>query len=108
MRTREEERYVGRAGAAFPLSHGVPRPAWVKVYRSWSRVRRADRPAAYVHRMLANEVVSIAIRAIDAAPGGAWSSAAAASADDEPFDVGPRPVTVDPNVEVSLQMRAAA
>ena len=68
MRTREEER-------------------WVKVYRSWSRVRRADRPAAYVHRMLANEVVSIAIRAIDAAPGGAWDALrAAASADDEPFD----------------------
>ena len=31
----------------------------VKVYASWSRVRRADRPVAYVHRMLANEVVSM-------------------------------------------------
>ena len=31
----------------------------VKVFASWSRVRRADRPVAYVHRMLANEVVSM-------------------------------------------------
>lgn len=31
----------------------------LKVYTSWSRVRRAERPGAYVQRMLANEVVSL-------------------------------------------------
>lgn len=73
MRAREEERYVrfvqerhaGLYRTAFLLTgnHHTAEDAvqstLVKVYASWSRVRRAERPVAYVHRMLANEVVSM-------------------------------------------------
>ena len=73
MRAREEERYVrfvqerhaGLYRTAFLLTgnHHTAQDAvqstLVKVYTSWKRVRRADRPVAYVHRMLANEVASM-------------------------------------------------
>ena len=73
MRAREEEKYVrfvrerhaGLYRTAFLLTgnHHTAEDAvqstLVKVYGSWSRVRRADRPVAYVHRMLSNEVVSM-------------------------------------------------
>ena len=73
MRAREEERYVRfvqeRHAAlyrtAFLLTgnhhtaEDVVQSTLVKVYAAWSRVRRTDRPVAYVHRMLANEVVSM-------------------------------------------------
>ena len=73
MRARERERYVrfvqerhaGLYRTAFLLTgnHHTAEDAvqstWVKVYASWSRVRRAERPVAYVHRMLANEAVSM-------------------------------------------------
>ena len=73
MRAREEERYVrfvaerhaGLYRTAFLLTgnHHTAQDAvqstLVKVYLSWKRVRRADRPVAYVHRMLANEVASM-------------------------------------------------
>ena len=73
MRAREEERFVrfvqerhaGLYRTAFLLTgnHHTAEDAvqstLVKVYVSWSRVRRAGRPVAYVHRMLANEVVSM-------------------------------------------------
>ena len=73
MRAREEERYVRfvqeRHAAlyrtAFLLTGNHHRAedavqsTWVRVYASWARVRRAERPVAYVNRMLANEVVSM-------------------------------------------------
>ena len=73
MRARERERYVqfvqerhaGLYRTAFLLTgnhhtaEDLVQSTWVKVYASWSRVRRAERPVAYVHRMLANEVVSM-------------------------------------------------
>ena len=73
MRAREEERYVqfvaerhdGLYRTAFLLTgnHHTAQDAvqstLVKVYTSWKRVRHADRPVAYVHRMLANEVASM-------------------------------------------------
>ncbi|GAA4398891.1 SigE family RNA polymerase sigma factor [Fodinibacter luteus] len=73
MRAREEERYVrfvaerhaGLYRTAFLLTgnHHTAQDAvqstLVKVYLSWKRVRRADRPVAYVQRMLANEVASM-------------------------------------------------
>ena len=73
MRAREEEAYVrfvqerhaGLYRTAFLLTgnHHTAQDAvqstLVKVYASWSRVRRAERPVAYVQRMLANEVVSM-------------------------------------------------
>ena len=60
-----QERHAGLCRTAFLLTgnHHTAEDAvqstWVKVYASWSRVRRAGRPVAYVHRMLANEVVSM-------------------------------------------------
>ena len=73
MRASEEEAYVrfvqerhaGLYRTAFLLTgnHHTAQDAvqstLVKVYASWSRVRRAGRPVAYVQRMLANEVVSM-------------------------------------------------
>lgn len=73
MRAREEERYVRFVqerharlyGTAFLMTgnHRSARDAvqstLVKVFASWSRVRRADRPVAHVHRMLANEVATM-------------------------------------------------
>ena len=73
MRAREEERYVrfvqerhaGLYRTAFLLTgnhhsaQDAVQSTLVKVYLSWKRVRRADRPVAYVHRMLANEVASM-------------------------------------------------
>ena len=73
MRAREEERYVRfvqerhaalyRTAFLLTGNHHTAQDAvqstLVKVYASWSRVRRAERPVAYVHRMLANEVVSM-------------------------------------------------
>jgi RNA polymerase sigma-70 factor (sigma-E family) len=73
MRGREREQYVRfvqarhaslyRAALLLTGNHhtaeDVVQATWVKVYASWHRVRRADRPVAYVHRMLANEVVSM-------------------------------------------------
>ena len=72
MRAREREEYVRfvqaryaslyRAALLLTGNHhtaeDVVQATWVKAYASWPRVRRADRPVAYVHRMLANEVVS--------------------------------------------------
>ena len=73
MRAGEEERYVlfvqerhaSLYRAAFLLTgnHHTAQDAvqstLVKVYAKWSRVRRAERPVAYVQRMLANEVASM-------------------------------------------------
>ena len=73
MRAREEERYVrfvqerhaSLYRTAFLLTgnhhtaEDVVQSTLVKVYASWSRVRRAERPVAYVHRMLANEVATL-------------------------------------------------
>ena len=73
MRAREEDRYVQFVAerhaalyrTAFLLTgnHHTAQDAvqstLVKVFLSWKRVRRADRPVAYVHRMLANEVASM-------------------------------------------------
>ena len=73
MRAHEEERYVRfvqerhaslyRTAFLLTGNHHTAQDAvqstLVKVYASWSRVRRAERPVAYVHRMLANEVVSM-------------------------------------------------
>jgi RNA polymerase sigma-70 factor (sigma-E family) len=73
VRAREEERYVqfvaerhaGLYRTAFLLTgnhhsaQDAVQSTLVKVYLSWNRVRRADRPVAYVHRMLANEVASM-------------------------------------------------
>lgn len=73
MRAREEEAYVrfvaerhaGLYRTAFLLTgnHHTAQDAvqstLVKAYLSWKRVRRADRPVAYLHRMLANEVASM-------------------------------------------------
>jgi RNA polymerase sigma-70 factor (sigma-E family) len=73
VRAREEERYVrfvqDRHAAlyrtAFLLTgnhhsaQDAVQSTLVKVYASWSRVRRAERPVAYVHRMLANEVATM-------------------------------------------------
>ncbi|GAA4398873.1 SigE family RNA polymerase sigma factor [Fodinibacter luteus] len=73
MRAREEERYVRfvqerhavlyRTAFLLTGNHHSAQDAvqstWVKVFASWSRVRRAQRPVAYVHRMLANEVASM-------------------------------------------------
>ena len=72
MRARERDEYVRfvqarhaslyRAALLLTGNHhtaeDVVQATWVKVYASWPRVRRADRPVAYVHRMLANEVIS--------------------------------------------------
>ncbi|WP_392544021.1 SigE family RNA polymerase sigma factor [Oryzobacter telluris] len=72
MRAREREEYVrfvrARHASLFRsallltgnhhTAEDVVQATWVKVYASWPRVRRADRPVAYVHRMLANEVIS--------------------------------------------------
>jgi len=73
VRAREEERYVrfvqerhaSLYRTAFLLTgnhhtaEDLVQLTLVKVFASWSRVRRAERPVAYVHRMLANEVVSM-------------------------------------------------
>ena len=73
MRAREEERYVRfvqerhaalyRTAFLLTGNHHTAQDAvqstLVKVYASWSRVRRAERPVAYVQRMLANEVASM-------------------------------------------------
>lgn len=73
MRAGEEERYVRfvqerhaslyRTAFLLTGNHHSAEDAvqltLAKVYASWSRVRRAQRPVAYVHRMLANEVVSM-------------------------------------------------
>jgi RNA polymerase sigma-70 factor (sigma-E family) len=73
VRAREEERYVRfvqerhaalyRTAFLLTGNHHTAQDAvqstLVKVYTSWKRVRRADRPVAYVHRMLANEVASM-------------------------------------------------
>jgi RNA polymerase sigma-70 factor (sigma-E family) len=37
------------------LAHDLVQDTLVKVYRHWSRVRRADNPDAYVRRILVNE-----------------------------------------------------
>lgn len=76
MRAREREDYVrfvhARHGslyrAAFLLTgdhhtaEDLVQVTLVKAYASWAKVRRADRPAAYVNRMLANEAVSMSRR----------------------------------------------
>ena len=73
MRAGEEERYVrfvqerhaGLYRTAFLLTgnhhsaQDAVQSTMVKVYMSWKRVRRAERPVAYVHRMLANEVATM-------------------------------------------------
>jgi len=73
VRAREEERYVRfvqerhaalyRTAFLLTGNHHTAEDAvqstLLKVYGSWSRVRRAERPVAYVQRMLANEVVSM-------------------------------------------------
>jgi len=73
VRARERERYVlfvqerhaDLYRTAFLLTgnhhtaEDLVQSTLVKVYASWSRVRRADRPVAYVQRMLSNEVVSM-------------------------------------------------
>ena len=73
MRAGEEERYglfvqerhasLYRAAFLLTGNHHTAQDAvqstLVKVYAKWSRVRRAERPVAYVQRMLANEVASM-------------------------------------------------
>ena len=60
-----QERHASLCRTAFLLTgnHHTAEDAvqstLVKVYAAWPRVRRAERPVAYVQRMLANEVVSM-------------------------------------------------
>ncbi|MGH3383726.1 MAG: SigE family RNA polymerase sigma factor [Nocardioidaceae bacterium] len=47
----------------FQLAEDALQSAFAKAYRSWRRVRTADRPEAYVRRMAINEVLGVRRRA---------------------------------------------